>query len=217
MQYFPIIIVCFLFIIVGQYTICASPQEQISVFDYVSCSQKVNIVHEDVVFKCVFSPSVNPDSVRVHILFPNSNSSILDMVEVSTNKYVNITSFATLGHYSFFVSALIENEVGTSVSRSFWISNSLNDKDDDKMNDEWEQFYGFDSTDPSDAFGDYDNDGYKNLDEFTMGTDPLDADYIEFILFHISSHFHLIILTMFFLLITLLCSLYGLRRITRWI
>lgn len=112
---------------------------------------------------------------------------------------------------------MIDNQLVHSVSRSFWISYSYSDRDNDKIDDVWERFYGLDTTDPTDAFGDFDNDNYKNLDEFTMGTDPLEADYFEFVFFYVESHFHYIILTMFFLLIAFFCSLIGLRRSTRWI
>jgi len=85
------------------------------------------------------------------------------------------------------------------------------------MDDEWEHYYGFDPENPTDAYGDYDDDGYKNLDEFTMDTDPLEADYTEFMIYHIQNNVHLIFLTILFLLVALFFSIVGLRRSTRWI
>jgi hypothetical protein len=214
-QWLPCILVFSLFLITQPVT-TANHLKLENIFDYVS-SPSINLIDEDVTFKCVFSPSVNPDNVTLYVLYPNMNNSEFEMVEQDTGKFVNETSFSLIGRYYFFISAFVENKQVVSRSRSFWISASLKDKDNDKMDDAWEQFYGFDSSDPTDAYEDFDGDGYKNLDEFTLSTDPLDADYVEFVLRYIDSHLHLIIVTMFFLLTALFCSLFGLRRSTRWI
>jgi hypothetical protein len=180
-------------------------------------SPNVNLVNEKVVFKCVFLPSITPYNVTIHIVDPNMNNYTYQMIEIYNKKFVNTSSFFQTGRYSFFISAEVDNYILSSISRSFWITSSLSDKDNDKMDDSWEQFYGFDNSNPKDAYYDVDKDGFKNLDEFTLGTDPLEADYFEFIFLHISSQFHYIVFTLFFLLIALLCSLFGLRRSTRWI
>jgi len=44
------------------------------------------------------------------------------------------------------------------------------------MPDDWENFYGLDPTDASDASGDVDSDGLTNLEELQQGTDPNDSD-----------------------------------------
>ncbi|MGE0085738.1 MAG: C1 family peptidase [Desulfococcaceae bacterium] len=46
------------------------------------------------------------------------------------------------------------------------------DKDDDGMPDWYEFVYGFDSSNPDDAFGDADEDGLTNLKEYQIGTNP---------------------------------------------
>lgn len=214
-QWAPLMIVCYLFI-VSQSGIVVHGENSDSIFDYVSCNA-VNEIGKNILFKCVFSPFVNPESVTINIMFPNGNRSEFKMTERSTGKYINTTSFSDAGQYSFFVSAKVDNQLIDSVTRSFWVTSSLSDKDNDKMDDEWEHFYGFDSTDPSDAFWDFDGDGYKNLDEFILDTDPLDPNYTEFVWVYINSHFPLIVLTLFFLVITFVCSLVGLRRSTKWI
>jgi hypothetical protein len=50
------------------------------------------------------------------------------------------------------------------------------DDDNDGMADWWEEKYGFDPLDPSDADGDADGDGYSNLEEYQEETDPTDKD-----------------------------------------
>ena len=51
-----------------------------------------------------------------------------------------------------------------------------NDDDDDGMADWWEENYGLDPKDPSDANEDTDGDGLTNLEEYREDTDPLDPN-----------------------------------------
>ena len=57
------------------------------------------------------------------------------------------------------------------------------DADGDGMPDEWEQRYGFNPGDASDASADADGDGFTNLEEYRAKTDPKDAqdhpDYLD--------------------------------------
>ncbi len=50
------------------------------------------------------------------------------------------------------------------------------DSDNDGMPNEWETRYGLNPADASDALKDFDKDGYNNLNEFTGGSDPTDAN-----------------------------------------
>lgn len=192
-------------------------EETPSVFDYVSVSSNVNLYQENVSFNCVFSPLIYPQNVTLHLWYQDENFSSIELIEIETNRFFHTTSFSHLGQYFFNISAEIGNQKMISLSRSFWITNSLFDKDADGMDDEWEQYYGFNPNDPTDASNDYDSDGYTNFDEFTMNTDPLDADYAEFVVYYIQDHIHLIFLTICFLIVALLFSIVGLRRSTKWI
>jgi hypothetical protein len=217
LQWFGVLLVCLLFFSGSfiQRGMAQSTSEP--VFDYVSVSSRVHLIDEQVRFTCVSSSFSIMDDVTVHLIIPSGDSISLRMVQIETGKFVNISQLNVVGSYSFFISALVHNQTITSRTRSFWITNSLSDVDNDKMDDGWEQFYGLNPRDPSDAYHDFDNDGFKNLDEFTMRTDPLDANYFEFMRFHILSHAELILLTISLLFCSLLFSLVGLRRLTKWI
>lgn len=49
---------------------------------------------------------------------------------------------------------------------------SYKDSDGDGMPDKWEQKYGLDPKDPSDAKSDINRDGYTNIEKYINGIDP---------------------------------------------
>lgn len=55
------------------------------------------------------------------------------------------------------------------------VEGTYNDTDYDGMSDQWEQYYGLDPTDPSDAKEDPDGDGVSNLGEYRSNTPPCEA------------------------------------------
>jgi len=59
-----------------------------------------------------------------------------------------------------------------AASQSFTINVSVPDTDNDGMPDSFENQYGFDPDDPSDAAGDADGDGLSNLEEYQQGSNP---------------------------------------------
>jgi hypothetical protein len=56
------------------------------------------------------------------------------------------------------------------------VNNSENDLDKDGMLDDWEMRFGFNITNPNDAFLDADEDNLTNLEEYLYNTNPLDSD-----------------------------------------
>lgn len=87
---------------------------------------------------------------------------------ISANGLVTATGTGTA-----IVSAL--NEGALAIARVS-VSNGTLDSDGDGMSDDWEQTFGFNPNDPTDAAGDADGDTLTNLQEFQRGTDPRLAD-----------------------------------------
>lgn len=56
------------------------------------------------------------------------------------------------------------------------VSAALENKDRDKIPDGWKQGYGSNISDPTDALSDPDQDGFSNLTEYLLNTDPLDTE-----------------------------------------
>lgn len=80
-------------------------------------------------------------------------------------------------NYQYKITAFnVSGTTSTTVFKNFTTTNLTNDCDADGLPDSWENTYGFNSTDPSDASLDTDNDGLTNYEEFFNSTDPNDSD-----------------------------------------
>ena len=63
---------------------------------------------------------------------------------------------------------------GVSEYLSVEVRGTSDDRDYDGIADDWEEYYGLDPNDPSDANKDPDHDGLTNLEEYRLMTDPVD-------------------------------------------
>jgi len=70
------------------------------------------------------------------------------------------------------VTVTSDGAVNSPQTVNIYQSNIDEDNDDDGMPDSFELIYGFDSSNPDDAFGDADEDGLTNLKEYQISTNP---------------------------------------------
>ena len=162
----------------GNFTIeRESVPPSISFFD---AEPRVQLIGESIDITVLASDNVEIKSVIVTITTPSAEIYDRNMVFVSIDKYVYSSTYDTPGKYRFQIEVSDKsNNAVNSESKTFFITSNADDKDNDGIPDWWEEKYGMDPEDPSDAKSDPDKDGYSNLEEFKKGTNPKEDIFSE--------------------------------------
>ena len=116
--------------------------------------------------------------------------------EISLGSTVE-TSHASLHRYMFkelglYKITLTVTDSMNQTNRSFTAVVSILDKDSDNMPDWWELKY-FTTLDLTDS-GDFDSDGYTNLEEYARGTDPTVKDSQPNFVDEMTSHWYVFVI-----------------------
>ena len=109
----------------------------------------------------------------------------------------------------------MEDEAGNYVEeprKTFWITEDMDDIDNDGMPDWWEEKYNLDPKDPDDADDDKDGDGYTNLKEYELDTNPAKDIFIQNIAHKVGDNVWYLAGSLILFIFLVLLLFYGRRR-----
>jgi hypothetical protein len=181
---------------------------------YFDISSEVQLVNEDVTFTCIATDNIAINSVKAIISYPDGSSSEKNMIlSDDDSKYKYITSFDIPSKYSTKIEVRDKaDNRATSQTKYFWITSDLKDTDNDGMPDDWEQKYNLDPKDPTDAALDKDGDGYSNLKEYEIGTNPEKDIFTENVAYRLGQYSWYLALSIVLFLVILFLAIIGKRR-----
>ncbi len=202
--------------------ISISPRNHVCVdnssFDYVDCSPSVQLTYESVEFICVvrqYHPSLNATLILTN---PTGGISFQQMNWSDEGKFTTFCLCSAIGRYSYFIQ--LSNQQGcqeSSVVNHFWITSSIDDKDNDGMSDYWEQKYGLNVSNPRDKDLDTDEDGFSNRMEYEMGTHPLQNQILLNQFYRLKQNYDYFLLSFLLFIIVSCWALRGMRRSSAWL
>jgi hypothetical protein len=191
------------------------PERTPPTVSYVGAIPFVQIPGDSVEIRCIATDVSGIKSVIASIQFPDGHTETHAMHNTSSDsKYTYTASYTSIGKYVYLLS--VEDNKGNiqiTDEKTFWITEDLNDTDSDGMPDAWEERYGFNPYDPTDAAQDADNDGITNVEEYQEGTNPLQklsssAELIN----RLKENWAYLTTSILVLVIIVLLAWYGIRR-----
>jgi hypothetical protein len=185
---------------------------------YFGVNPLVQLPNHLVEIRCITTDYSGIRSAEVAIRFPDNQTETHAMsTPPGDTKYVFTKTYETTGKYVFSITVTdtLRNQK-TTEEKTFWITDSLNDTDDDGMPDDWEERYGMNPYDPNDASQDADNDGIVNLEEYQQGTNPLKKISSSSEIFErLQENWAYLTASLIVLIIIILLAWYGIRRRTQ--
>ncbi len=183
--------------------------------DYIGAYPSVQLPNGYVTISCISRDLMGLQSVQVTITHPDNYSETKEMTNLSNSeKYFYSSTYLTIGKYTYYITP--EDKLGNkrnSENKEFWITTDVNDTDNDGMPDWWEEKYGFDPYDPTDAEKDEDGDGYTNIEEYKNGTDPLkQLTLVQEIVYMLKGNWEYLVVSVFLFILITAISIHGLRR-----
>ncbi len=181
--------------------------------DYFVATPATQVIGDVVTITCVATDNIGIQSITAIVTSPDESRTNYSLEWSSTGKYVSRDTFELIGRYTVYIHAsdYANNTVSTS-SKSFWITTEVDDTDGDGLPDWWEEKYMLNPKSIIDAAMDSDGDGYSNIEEYAMGTNPQKDIFMQNAVARIKENRWYLLgsLTLFIVLVVL--ALYGMRR-----
>jgi len=180
---------------------------------YFGAEPMVQLLNKSVEISCIVNDNLGVSSVELMVVTPEETIYQDDMELEKDGKYVYKNIYEGVGSYSYNIEVIDNsgNTVKTS-KKYFWITTDLTDSDSDGIPDSWEELYNLNSFNSSDAEVDFDNDGYTNLEEYNMRTNPRKNIVFQNVAYEIRDNIWYLILSTIMLFSLLLIAYYGKRR-----
>jgi hypothetical protein len=183
---------------------------------YFDARPHAQLKDEYVTIECIATDNIGIETVEVTITLPDGSKEDKSMTFSSDGKYLYSKAYDGLGKYSFRI--LVKDKAGNEVMtdyKTFWITQNVNDTDNDGMPDWWEEKYGLNPEDPSDATGNIDGDEYNNLKEYQIGTNPAKDIFLENAGYRVKENGGFLAASLVLFIVIVLLSIYGKRRRVR--
>lgn len=184
--------------------------------DYFGAYPSVQLKGGYVNISCIPTDFMGVKSVQVRITYPDSHSETKNMAKSTYGgKYVYSKTYVTLGKYVFNIASEdTSGNIKTTENKVFWITTDVDDRDSDGMPDWWEERYGFDPYDPTDAEQDEDGDGYTNVEEYKSGDNPLKRlSSLQEIAYKLRQNWSYLVISVILFILIIALSIYGARRL----
>lgn len=180
---------------------------------YFDARPHAQLQDEYVTITCIATDNIDIQIAEVTIIYPDGRKEEKNMSFSPDGKYVYSKTYDELGKYSFCI--IVKDKAGNEAvteDKIFWITLNVNDTDNDGMPDWWEEKYGLNPEDPTDANENMDGDEYNNLKEYQIGTNPAKDIFLENVGYRVKENGGFLAASLVLFIIVVLLSIYGKRR-----
>ena len=193
------------------YNFTVLDEDENPVIFYVGADPMVQYPNESVEIYCIADDNIEIDYVEITIFTPDDDIIVDEMVK-ENDRYVYKNVYEVLGKYDFSITVEDKAGITSNASKYFWITEDLDDIDNDGLPNEWEERYGLDPYNANDAKKDLDKDGITNKEEYELGSNPDKNIQLQNIGSRIRENVGYLTISLIFFIIIIIFSIIILRR-----